>query len=92
MTKKILVFGHIDHGISSLVLATMKEKHGDDIILMTPEQAKEQGLKMEDFENIPRMKITAPPIIPVVQFGQYKSGKEERMERRKKERKTVKKH
>jgi len=89
MTKKLLVFGHVDHGISSLVLATMKEKHGDDIILVTPEEAKVQGLTMEDFENIPRMKITALPIIELVQFD-YPSGKQNRRERRQKVRKISK--
>jgi len=91
MTKKILVFGHVDHGISSLVLARMKETYGENIILVTPEEAKEQGLKMENFANIPTMKITAPPIIPVVQLRQYKTGKELRREKRMKARNINKK-
>jgi hypothetical protein len=86
MTKKILVFGHVDHGISSLLFKRMIEEHGDNIILVTPEEAKEQGLGMEDFANIPRMKISAPPIIPTIQFENYKTGKEQRRERRKKDR------
>ena len=84
MAKKILVIGAGAN--DALLLATLKEKHGEDIILVTPEEAKKQGLKMEDFGNIPTFKITAPPIIPMVEYGEYKTGKEERRERRKKER------
>ena len=88
MAQKILVIGAGAN--DALLLATLKEKHGEDIILVTPEEAKEQGLKMEDFGNIPTFKITAPPTIPIVEFGEYKSGKEERRERRKKERNSNK--
>lgn len=88
MAQKILVIGAGAN--DALLLATLKEKHGDDIILVTPEEAKEQGLKMEDFGNIPTFKITAPPIIQMVEFGEYKSCKEERRERRAKERKLNK--
>lgn len=33
---------------SPLLLETMKEKHGADIILMTPNEAKENNVKPED--------------------------------------------
>ena len=88
MAKKICIVGiNTEDG---LLLTTMKEKFGDDIILITPDEAKEQGVKMEDIANIPTMKIVAPPIIPVVKWGEYKTGKERRRERRKKERKLNK--
>ena len=89
MSKKILIVG-TSQVKSELLIHSMKEKYGDDIILYTPEEAREQGLNTEDFANIPRMKITAPPEIPMVEWN-YKSGKEKRRERRAKERKNNKK-
>jgi len=49
-------------------------------------------LKMEDFGNIPTMKITAPPIMeqPMI-LGTPPSGKELRRKRREQERKANKK-
>jgi len=84
MTQKILILGAGAN--DALLLAKLKEEHGEDIILVTPEEAKEQGLKMEDFGNIPTFKITAQPIIPMMELGEYKTGKEQRRERRKKQR------
>lgn len=91
MAQKILI---IDAGADSkdaLLLAKLKEEHGNDIILVTPEEAKEQGLELKDIANIPTMKITAPPIIehPTL-LGIEKSGKENRRERRATERKLNK--
>jgi hypothetical protein len=86
MTRKVCIIGAGVDAKYSLLLATMKEKYGDDIILVTPEQAEEHGLHIDHFANIPTMKITAPPIIPVVEWAEYKTGKEQRRERRKKER------
>lgn len=87
MTHKILVLG--SGAINALLLATLKEKHGEDIVILTPDEAKEQGLNMEDFANIPSTKIIAPPIMPMIEY-EHKSGKEKRRERRKKERKSNK--
>jgi ketopantoate reductase len=84
MAQKILIVGAGANDV--LLLAKLKEEHGGDIILVTPEEAKEQGLKMEDFGNIPTFKITASPIIPMMELGEYKTGKEQRRERRKKKR------
>ena len=86
MAGKICIIGAGADAKDALLLATMKEKYGDDIILVTPEQAKDQGLNIDDIANIETMKITAPPIIPVVEWGEYKTGKEQRRERRKKKR------
>lgn len=93
MSKKILLIGANDEGKSDLLIATLKEKYGEDILVVTPEEAKEQGLKMEDFDNLPTMKITAPLIQahPTI-VGANKSGKENRRQRRKQERKNKKKH
>lgn len=91
MTKKILIAGPGHMGKSDLILQTLKEKYGDDILLITPEEAKEQGFKPEDFENIPRIKIKAPPIMeqPMI-LGTPPSGKEKRRQRREQERKANK--
>jgi predicted ATP-dependent serine protease len=82
MTQKILIIGGTGAVKSDLLLATLREKYGNDILVVTPEEADEQGLKMEDFANIPTMEIKAPPIIPYVQT-EFKSGKEKRRDRRK---------
>jgi hypothetical protein len=70
----------------------IKEKLGDDIILYTPEEAKAEGLTMNDFSN-PIMKIAEPliPELPIL-IQVAKSGKESRRERRKKARKSNKKN
>lgn len=92
MTHKILIIGSGGEGKSVLMLQAMKEKYGDDVVLVTPEEAKEQGLKPEDFGNIPSYKITAPPIMEHPKLlGAEKSGKEKRRQRREQERKANKK-
>lgn len=95
MTKKILIIGSGGIDKSTLSHQAMREKYGDDILLVTPEEANEQGLKPEDFANLPTMKITAPPILDDIKLiggvGGEKSGKEKRRERRKQERKANKK-
>jgi len=87
MNHKILIIGNSDEAQSALYLAKIREEYGNDVELITPEQAKEQGLGMSDFVNIPTFKITAPPIMPVIQYGEYKTGKQRRNERRKNKRK-----
>ncbi len=84
--KKILIIGA--ENASALTHQMMKEKYGDDVILVTPEEAKEQGLTPDDFANIPRMKITAPPVFEVAKmYGREMTGQEKRRDRRMKERK-----
>jgi predicted ATP-dependent serine protease len=91
MTQKILIIGSVGEGKSALLLQAMKEKYGDDIVLVTPEEAKEQGLKPEDFGNIPSYKITAPPIMEQQMIlSTPLSGKESRRKRREQERKDNK--
>ena len=92
MTQRILIIGAGVEGKNALMLQTMKEKYGDDIVLVTPEEAKEQGLTPADFGNIPTMKITAPPIMnhPTLK-KKKKSGKEKRRQRREQERNANKK-
>lgn len=76
---KILVIGGGLEGKTVLAHQLMKEKFGDDIILVTPEEAKEQGLSPDDFANIPKMKILAPPVFEESKiYGFEKTGREKR--------------
>ena len=86
--KKILIIGAGDGGKTTLLHQSMKEKFGDNVILVTPDEAKEQGLTPNNFANIPPMKITAPPVFEVAKlYGHEKTGREKRRDRRKNERK-----
>jgi hypothetical protein len=69
--KNILIIGNIGIGkkaLFELMIQNLKEKYGDDIKIYTPDEAQEKGLKMEDFENVPTMKVEKRPelFIPVV--------------------------
>jgi hypothetical protein len=89
MSKMALI---VDIGLeSALILQEMKEKYGDDVILVTFDEAREQGLKAEDFVNPPSYKITAPPMmeLPMI-LGAPPSGKYQRRKRREQERKNKK--
>ncbi len=89
MAQKILYLGAHAQGAVLLETQLMKEKYGNDIIIVTPEEAEEQGLTAKDFVNMPTMKITAPPttILPTSQiYGHERSGKEKRRKRREQER------
>jgi hypothetical protein len=92
MKDRVLLIGGGNEGLSALAIAHMKQQYGEDIIIVTPEEAKEQGLNMSDFVNTPSMKITAPPIMeqPMI-LGTPPSGKERRRKRREEERKANKK-
>jgi predicted ATP-dependent serine protease len=87
MTRKILIAGNPSVGKSALMIQSMKEKYGEEIILVTTEEAKEQGLGPEDFLNLPKYKITAPPIMEEPRIlGTPPTGKEKRRKRREEER------
>jgi hypothetical protein len=89
--RYILIAGGRGHGKNAFMEALMREKYGKDIVLVTPEEAKEQGLRMEDIANVPTMRIEAPPMqnLPVP-LGAVKDGKARRRERRKAERRARK--
>jgi len=92
MTQKILIIGSGGEGKSALIIQAIKEKYGDDIVLVTLEEAKEQGLKPEDFVNIPSYKIQAPQKMgKTMILGPPPSGREQRRKRREQERKANKK-
>lgn len=78
-------------GRTSLNEAILREKYGNDLVMMTPEEAKKQGLGLEDFANIPQMKIEASPLLHMpIDPMDLKCGKAKRRERRATERKTKK--
>lgn len=84
-TKKILIAGSGFSG-SDLMLQTMRERHGDNIQLVTPEDIKEQGINIEEIYN-PPIKIKASPFVEDYMFADdIKSGQERRREKRKKQR------
>ena len=53
--KKILILGH--ELPSSLMVQKLKEEYGEDIELLTAKEAQEQGLKPDDFANLPTFEI-----------------------------------
>lgn len=94
--KKILIVGS-PVGVdihNALLQLEMQEKYGNDIILVTSEQALEQGLGVEDFAHL-HIQNTLPivplPIIPLHDYAEHKDGQQNRRERRKKERNNKKK-
>lgn len=89
-SKHVLIIGSGMEVNSALVLQAMKEQHGDDVVLVTPEQAIERGLLPSDFENIPSRKIVAPPLIESMMLVEPLSGKQSRAQRRAAERKSKK--
>ena len=85
--KQVLIL--IGSGASALQIQELKNKFGVQATLVTPEEAKEQGLLPDDFANIPSMKIIQPPPFEVLKLHKpEKSGREKRRERRKKERRN----
>lgn len=90
--KKVLVIGHGLESKSELAIQYLKEKYGQDVEVFTPEEAKEKGLTVHDFENLKSIKITAPPPLielPKVVARGYnieQTGRAKRRERRKQNR------
>ena len=86
--KKVLIIGGDK---SEFALIALREKFGDDVEMVTPDEARERGFGADDFVNTPRMKITAPPIIENFRIaGPGKTGREKRRDRRRNERKSKK--
>lgn len=57
--KKVLLLGGVK--TSFLVIQRFKEEFGEDIEVVTLEQAKEQRLTPDDFVNIPTCEIKMQP-------------------------------
>lgn len=88
--NRIIVIGGGMTEKTSLLLQTLKEKYGENIEVITAEEADQRGFKSDQLEPMMNMKITAVPIISMTQLD-YKSGKEIRRERRLKERNSNRK-
>ncbi len=81
MDKKILIVGHVEHGLAALKIAELTEMH-PECEVVSIEEAKERGLS-ETFQ------ITKLPDFPepiLIQSAEFYSGMSARSERRKKER------
>jgi hypothetical protein len=93
MSNRILVIGAGDDVKTSLILQKIREEYGEDVVLYTPEEAREQGLKPEDFGNT-SYKITAPPPMETMEtpliLGNVPTGRDKRRKRRKEERRAKK--
>ena len=59
--KKVLLIGI--RGMDKLFLQKMREEYGDDVMLVTPEEAEEKGMDLSEFVNIPKYEIKAPPLV-----------------------------
>lgn len=55
--NKVLILGENN----TLAIQVMKEKYGDDIQVVTVDEAKEQGLAPDDFRNIPTYELSLIP-------------------------------
>jgi CO dehydrogenase nickel-insertion accessory protein CooC1 len=65
--KKIIIVGHIGSGkatLTAIELAKIKKKFGDDIIIMSHDEAIEKELLPKPME----LKVEMSPIIPIVPF------------------------
>ena len=88
--KKVAIIGPGQES-SELAKRFLKEKYGDDIIILTDEQAKQAKVSEDQIVNLPTMQI----INPYNHSGHVnvpeKTGKQKRRERRRTERKNKKK-
>lgn len=61
--KKVLLIGG-NSVFTGLFAQSTKEKYGDDVVVVTPEEAKEKGMDLSEFVNVPTYEIKAPPTLP----------------------------
>lgn len=87
MKEKKLIVATGQPGSTDVCLASIKERYGDSVIIITPEEALKEGVNAT-------YTITAPPVLPVLTYsslGIFKDGKQNRRERRAANRKLNKK-
>jgi hypothetical protein len=83
--KKILIIGV--HDMTSLQIQRVTEEYGHDVEIVSPEQAKEQGLTGSDFANTTFEYKARPSLDTMLSGGTpSKSGQENRRNRRKQKR------
>ncbi len=71
MSIKVLIADEIEEGKLTLLLMKIKEKYGDDVIILTPDQAKEQNLTLDDFANIPKLELKSIHIDEIAYLTAY---------------------
>lgn len=94
MEKKIIIIGAgAGRDNTILIEALMMENPTKNIVLLTPNETKEQGIQLKDIAKTPTFSITPSPMMGIKDddlFHIYKSGGELRRERRKAEKKKKK--
>ena len=91
-TPRILVIGGGEHGKGTLVEAMLRDEYGEDLVVVTPEEAIQQGLGPADFDIAPTMRIEPLRAMDLlVHPASVKCGKAKRRERRAAERKSQRK-
>lgn len=83
--KKVVIIGPGQEN-SELIKRSLMEKHGDDIVIVTKDQAEQMGISADQIVNDPPTLITDP--YHKFRAEVQKSGKQNRRERRKAERKN----
>lgn len=67
MKKVLLIGGH--SSFTGIFAQQVKEKYGDDVVVVTPEEAKEKGMDLSEFVDVPTYEIKAPPPLPDVSLN-----------------------
>lgn len=69
MAKKILVVGGGGAGkLDAMIVMKLKEQYGEDVVLVTPDEAIEQRMNLEDFDDTTGFKMKI--------FNPYKNSKQ----------------
>lgn len=78
----------------AVLLASLIEKHGGDVEMITEDEAEKRGLSIDHFKPVCEMIIKAPPIIPMkaVNAMPFQSNREHRNDRRMREKNANRKH
>lgn len=71
--KKILLLGTTLP--SGIMLTKLKEEHGEELEFFTVEEAEKNGMKPQDFANIPTYTLTAPKMFDKVDMPFIESAK-----------------
>lgn len=66
--KIVLVAGHIGAGRTTVIAEAHAHKHQNDVIIMTPEQAKQEAMFSK---SEPYIYKRQPPLLPMFQEKQF---------------------
>ena len=90
MGTTVLMVGHPEHIMNDLHFAALKERLGDKIILVTPQELNEKGLDIHDFAR-PKLNVENLIISEPLKQLEFKDGRRNRRDRRNNQRKNSKK-